>query len=97
MDAPFDIKFVRMGSLILATTVKRCILQDNKVLRRAVKMFLKEILFFGEIDTTIKAVLKVEAYQLDKEKFCKIIVLFVGVLADKIMFTCCAKILIIDL
>ncbi|XP_071121918.1 uncharacterized protein [Mytilus edulis] len=69
MEAPFRIEFVHIGSLILGTTVKSGILQNNKVLRRAVKTFLKEIQFFGEINTNYKVVLKVDAFQLDKEKF----------------------------
>ncbi|VDI11535.1 Hypothetical predicted protein [Mytilus galloprovincialis] len=69
MEAPFRIEFVHIGSLILGTTVKSQILQNNKVLRRAVKKFLKEIQFFGEINTNYKVVLKAEAFQLDKEKF----------------------------
>lgn len=72
METPFRIKFVQIGSIILGTTVRRCILQNNRILRRAVKMLLKEIHFFGEINTNYKAVLKVDAFQSDEEKFGKI-------------------------
>lgn len=76
MDTPFRIKFVRLGSLMLGTTVQRRFLQNNKVLRLAVIKFLKEVQYFGEINTIYNAVLKIEAFQLDKEKFRKLIIYY---------------------
>lgn len=62
MDTPIRNIFVCIGSLILGTTIKSRILQNNKVLRCAVKRLLKKIQCFCEINTNYKAVLKVMSF-----------------------------------
>lgn len=56
----FRIVFVYKGSLVIQTTAPKRFLQNEEDFRLAIKLFLRDLVDIGKIDSDTKTIVKVE-------------------------------------